>query len=55
MKIKSNNSRWWSDVVGQEIENAGSSLTRSVFEAAKTRGISLDLWETAEALLNEFL
>jgi predicted ATPase/DNA-binding SARP family transcriptional activator len=49
------NSRWWSDVVRQEIENAGSSLTRSVFEAAKTRGISLDLWETAEALLNEFL
>lgn len=48
-------SRWWSDAVGHEIYHAGSSLPPSVFEAAKTRGQSLDLWETAEGLLDEFL
>jgi len=48
-------SRWWRDAVGREIDLAGSSLPPSVFEAAKTRGKSLDLWEVADGLMDDFL
>ena len=49
------NSRWWRDAVGHTIDHAGSSLSSSVLEAAKARGKLMDLWETAEGLLDEFL
>jgi predicted ATPase len=48
-------SHWWRDVVGHEIDHAGSSLSSSVLEAAKARGKSLNLWEIADDLLDEFL
>ena len=48
-------SRWWRDAVGHEIAQAGSSLSSSVLGAAKARGRSLDLRETAGSLLDEFL
>jgi len=46
---------WWRDAVGHEIDQAGSSLSSNVFEAAKARGKSLDMRETAKSLLDEFL
>jgi len=48
-------SRWWRDAVGHKIDHAGSSLSSSVLDAAKARGKSLDLWETAKGLLDDFL
>jgi len=48
-------SRWWRDAVGRTIDHAGSSLSSSVLDAAKARGKSLDLWETANGLLDDFL
>jgi predicted ATPase/DNA-binding SARP family transcriptional activator len=48
-------SRWWRDAVGHEIAQAGSSLSSSVLEAAKARGRSLDLRETAGSLMDEFV
>jgi tetratricopeptide (TPR) repeat protein len=48
------NSQWFYDVAGEEIEAIGESLPPAEAEAAKARGAELDLWETAEELLNEF-
>jgi len=48
-------SRWWRGTIGIEIDRAGASLSSRVLEAAKARGKSLDLWETAGGLLDEFL
>jgi tetratricopeptide (TPR) repeat protein len=47
------NSKWFADVAGRELEALTASLPLEVAEAAKERGRSLDLWETAEALLDE--
>jgi len=49
------NSHWWRDSVGREIDQAGSSLSSNVLDEAKIRAKSLDLWETAKALVNDFL
>jgi predicted ATPase len=48
-------SRWWRETIGIEIDRAGASLSSRVLEAAKARSKSLDLWETAEGLLDDFL
>jgi tetratricopeptide (TPR) repeat protein len=47
------NSKWYEDVVGRELEAVAASLPPEVAEAARERGRTLDLWETAEALLAE--
>jgi tetratricopeptide (TPR) repeat protein len=47
------NSKWYEDVVGHELEVVAASLTSEVAETARGRGRTLELWETAEALLVE--
>jgi tetratricopeptide (TPR) repeat protein len=47
------NSKWFEDVAGRELEVMVSSLPVEVAEAARERGRTLDLWETAEALRAE--
>jgi tetratricopeptide (TPR) repeat protein len=47
------NSRWFADVAGRELEAVAASLPPEVAEAARERGRTLDLWETAEALRAE--
>jgi tetratricopeptide (TPR) repeat protein len=47
------NSQWFEDVFGRHIEKAAVSLPYDVVEAAKARGRELDIWETAESLLEE--
>lgn len=46
-------SKWFEDVVGRELEGVAASLPLEVAEAARERGRSLDLWETAAVLLEE--
>jgi hypothetical protein len=48
------NSRWFYDVAGKEIEAIAESLPPAVAEAAKAKGAEMDLWATAEELLDEF-
>ena len=45
------NSKWFEDVIGQEIENAARNLDFEMVEVARQTGESLNLWETAEALV----
>jgi predicted ATPase/DNA-binding SARP family transcriptional activator len=47
------NSRWFHDIVGRHVEAAAAELPSKVVEAAQERGQTLDLWETAAALLGE--
>ncbi|MDF1514468.1 MAG: hypothetical protein P1S60_11720 [Anaerolineae bacterium] len=47
------NSRWYEDVFGKHIKKAAEALPAEVVEAALNRGRVLDLWETAENLLEE--
>jgi tetratricopeptide (TPR) repeat protein len=47
------NSRWFYDVFGKHIEKAAESIPPDVVAAAKSRGRTLDLWETAKELLSE--
>ena len=47
------NSKWFEDIAGNEIAEAAEGLPADVVEAAKARGRSLDLWETAKELLGE--
>jgi hypothetical protein len=47
------NSRWFDDVVGQEIERAAARLPREAVEAARERGRACDVKRAAEALLAE--
>jgi len=46
-------SRWYEEAVGQQIETAAAHLPEESVTAAKERGRSLDLWETAADLLEE--
>jgi predicted ATPase/DNA-binding SARP family transcriptional activator len=48
------NSKWFADIAGDEIASAAEELPVKIFEAAKTRGRELDLWERAAGLLEEF-
>jgi predicted ATPase len=48
------NSQWFYDVAGKEIETIAGSLPPDDAEAARARGAGMDLWKTAEELLNEF-
>jgi len=47
------NSKWFADIAGDEIEGVAAQLPPDVVEAAKARGGALDVWETAEKLVNE--
>jgi tetratricopeptide (TPR) repeat protein len=47
------NSKWYEDIVGRELEAVAASSPPEVAEAARKRGRTLDLWETAGALLAE--
>jgi tetratricopeptide (TPR) repeat protein len=47
------NSKWFQDVVGQELDALAASLPPEVAEAARERGRTLDLWEEAAVLLAE--
>jgi len=47
------NSKWFDDIAGDEIAAVAEGLPEDVIEAAKTRGRSLDLWETVAELLDE--
>jgi tetratricopeptide (TPR) repeat protein len=47
------NSRWFADIAGRELGRAIASLPPEVASAAKARGQELDLWTTAEKLLEE--
>jgi len=46
-------SKWFADVAGRALEALAASLPPEVAEVARERGRTLELWETAEALLNE--
>lgn len=48
------NSKWFDDIAGDEIAAVAEGLPVELVEVAKVRGRSLDLWETAAYLLNEF-
>jgi serine/threonine protein kinase/tetratricopeptide (TPR) repeat protein len=48
------NSQWFYDVAGKEIEAIAESLPPADAEAARAQGTVMDLWETANELLNEF-
>jgi hypothetical protein len=47
-------SPWLEDVVGKPIKELASSIPLEVIKAAKARGRTMDLFDTAAALLNEF-
>jgi hypothetical protein len=47
------NSQWYEDVFGRPITEAAATLPSETVEAAKERGRGLDLWQTAESLLQE--
>ena len=47
------NSKWFDDIAGEEIAAVAAELPAEVVEAAKTRGRALDLWDTAQQLLDE--
>jgi len=47
------NSKWFDDIAGDEIAAAAEKLPAEVAKAAKARGRSLDLWDTAADLLEE--
>jgi predicted ATPase/DNA-binding CsgD family transcriptional regulator/Flp pilus assembly protein TadD len=47
------NSKWFADLVGQELEAVATALPPEVAGAARERGRALDLWVTAETLLAE--
>ena len=47
------NSRWFEDVIEPLIAAAAATLSPDVVAAAQERGRALDLWDTAEELLDE--
>jgi tetratricopeptide (TPR) repeat protein len=47
------NSRWFEDVIEKHIAAAAVTLPPDVVAAAQERGRALDLWDTAERLLDE--
>ncbi len=47
------NARGWFEVAGEELAAIATSLPPEIREAAKACGHSLDIWQTAEALLDE--
>ena len=49
-----NNSQWYADIFGVEIETAAAGLTSEAVELARRRGQALDMWQTGELLLAEF-
>ena len=48
------NSRWFYDIAGQELEALAASLPPAVAAAAQERGRALDLFTTAQELVNYF-
>jgi predicted ATPase/DNA-binding SARP family transcriptional activator/tetratricopeptide (TPR) repeat protein len=46
-------SRWFADVVGRPIEEGAAGISPDAVAAARRRGQTQELWETAEALLQE--
>jgi len=47
------NSRWFEDVFGHFIDSASAELAPEKLRAARERAQSLDVWETAQELLDE--
>ncbi|MFZ0545875.1 MAG: LuxR C-terminal-related transcriptional regulator [Candidatus Promineifilaceae bacterium] len=47
------NSRWFEDIIGRQIFDAANALPPEIIAAAQQRGRSLDLWQTADSLLQE--
>jgi DNA-binding CsgD family transcriptional regulator/tetratricopeptide (TPR) repeat protein len=47
------NSRWFGQVAGQELDELRATLPPDVVAAAESRGRKLDLWETADDVLQE--
>ena len=50
-----NHSQWFDDVVGERIRSSAANLPPGVADMAGQRGQALDMWQTAEQLLVEFL
>ena len=48
------NSRWFKNVAGRELDGVGAALSPEVASAAEARGRELDLWQTADELLEEY-
>ena len=48
------NSCWFEDVVGKYIQTTAKALPSDFVYAARKRGRALDLWEMAEACLQEW-
>jgi predicted ATPase/DNA-binding SARP family transcriptional activator len=48
-----NSSKWYADTIGMRIEAAARALSSGAIDAATHRGQGLDLWQTAETLINE--
>ena len=46
-------SHWFDDLFGKQITEIAANLPEGQVEKAKSKGRSLDLWETAEYLLEE--
>jgi tetratricopeptide (TPR) repeat protein len=49
------NSRWFADVVGNRITTVAQNLSPEVIATAQNRGRSLDMWQTAESLLDALI
>jgi tetratricopeptide (TPR) repeat protein len=47
------NSKWWHDAVGSHIDAAAATLPSEIVEAARSRGRSLEFWQTGADLLDE--
>jgi hypothetical protein len=47
------NSKWFQDIIAEEIQEWTTILSSQTAEAAQERGRRLDLWQTAESLLQE--
>ena len=48
------NSRWFAQVVGEDVMAAAANLSPQVVETARERGRERDIWESAAELLEEF-
>lgn len=49
------NSKWWHDAVGKHVDAAAAALPPEIVESARSRGRSLDFWQTGAELLDELL
>ena len=47
------NSKWFEDIFGKQIAAMAVNLTPEIIQAAQERAQSLDVWQTAHALLEK--